>query len=327
MTKVRILGAGVMGLVMATELVARGHDVDIVDPKSGPGPHSCSWWAGGMLAPWCEGASAEEAVERLGVLSIDWWENHTECVVNKGTLVVTAGRDRGELERFARRSRHHQVLDEAQISSLEPDLTRRFQSALFFEQEAHLSPRDTLSCLQRELDNKGIGFTKEEPQTPVDIVVDARGLMARDRLSDLRGVRGEMIILRCPEVQLTRPIRLLHPRFPLYIVPRGDGVYMLGATMIESDSRGPVTARSLFELLSAAWTIHPAFGEAEVLEMGADTRPAFPDNLPKLRRDGSRIFANGLYRHGFLLSPAVARMTADHIEQGIVPEFMDVCEW
>ena len=95
-----------------------------------------------------------------------------------------------------------------------------------------------------------------------------------------------MLMLRQPEIRLSRPIRLLHPRFPVYIVPRGEGVFMVGATMVESASRSAVTARSALELLSAVWTLNPAFGEAEIIEMGAHLRPAFPDNLPAWRRDG-----------------------------------------
>jgi glycine oxidase len=142
-------------------------------------------------------------------------------------------------------------------------------------------------------------------------------------LSDLRGVKGEMVVLRCPDVRLTRPVRLLHPRLPLYLVPRGDGVYMLGATVIEASERGRVTARALLELLSAAYALHPAFAEAEIVEIGADARPAFPDNLPRIRRRGAVIYVNGLYRHGFLLAPALARRVADLALEGQRPEMMD----
>ena len=85
---------------------------------------------------------------------------------------------------------------------------------------------------------------------------------------------------------------------------------MVGATSIESASRGPVTARSAIELLSAAYALHPAFGEAEIVEMRADARPAFPDNLPRLVARGRRTYLNGLYRHGFLLAPAFAERAA-----------------
>jgi glycine oxidase len=116
---------------------------------------------------------------------------------------------------------------------------------------------------------------------------------------------------------------MLHPRVPLYIVPRGDGVFMLGATMIEGRAGDHITARALLELLSAAYALNPAFGEAEVLEIGVDNRPAFPDNMPRIRRDGNLIRANGLFRHGFLLAPALARMVADLIFDNKNPEMMD----
>src|SRR5208337_4477362 len=142
------------------------------------------------------------------------------------------------------------------------------------------------------------------------IVLDCRGFAARPQLPELRGVRGEMIRVRSPEVRLTRSVRFLHPRIPLYVVPRTDGEHMIGATMIESAERGAVSVRSAIEMLSAAYALHPAFGEAEVLEMSADVRPAYPDNEPRIEERDGRIFLNGFYRHGFLLAPAFAERAA-----------------
>ena len=141
-------------------------------------------------------------------------------------------------------------------------------------------------------------------------VIDCTGLAARKYLPDLRGVKGEMLVLRTNDVSLSRPVRLLHPRFPLYVVPRGEGIFMVGATMIESDDATRITARSMLELLSAAYALHPAFGEAEIIEIGTQARPAFPDNLPRIRRIGGTLYLNGLFRHGFLLAPALARRAA-----------------
>lgn len=155
--------------------------------------------------------------------------------------------------------------------------------------------------------------------TPPGATVDCRGLAARDALADLRDVKGEMVVLGRPEVTLRRPVRLLHPRLPLYVVPRGEGVHMLGATQIEAAERGRVTARSMLELLSADDALHPAFGEVAVLEIDCDARPAFPDNRPRIRRRGSTILVNGLFRHGFLLVPALARMTAGPVLDGTIP--------
>ncbi|TGV62319.1 FAD-dependent oxidoreductase, partial [Mesorhizobium sp. M00.F.Ca.ET.149.01.1.1] len=128
---------------------------------------------------------------------------------------------------------------------------------------------------------------------------------------ELRGVRGEMLMLRTADISLARTVRLLHPRIPIYVVPRSENLFMVGATMVESDAAGPITARSAMELLSAAYALHPAFGEAELVEAGVGVRPAFADNLPRVDRDGKNLRINGLYRHGFLLAPAMARQAAD----------------
>lgn len=325
MVGVTIIGAGVAGLCVASELAARGGRVRLIDRGGGPGPHGCSWWAGGMLAPECEGEQAEEPVVRLGRFAADWWEGQGVPVTRKGSLVVAPGRDRRELARFARRTSGHEVLDGDGIEVLEPDLGGRFSRALFFASEAHLDPRRALGVLVERLRSRGIEIESEEadPTATAGTTVDCRGLSARDALSDLRGVKGEMLVLRCPDVELSRPIRLLHPRLPLYIVPRGEGIYMLGATVVETTERSRITARSLLELLSAAYALHPAFGEAEVLETGVDARPAFPDNLPRIRRAGDLIRANGLFRHGFLLGPALAGQVADLILEDKTPEFSD----
>jgi glycine oxidase len=321
MSDFSIIGAGVVGLCIATELNARGKSVRLFDRHVAASGHACSWWAGGMLAPFCESESAEEPVVRLGQEAAPWWEKHTGCVENKGSLVLALGRDQSELKRFARRTQGHDEVKDTEISALEPDLKGRFSRGLYFARESHLAPRRALKTLGQNLAAAGIAV--ETAPVATERRIDCRGLSAKDALRDLRGVKGEMLILRCPDLALSRPIRLLHPRIPLYIVPRGDGIYMLGATMIEASDRSRITARSMLELLSAAYALHPAFGEAEILEIGVDARPAFPDNLPRIRDDGEVIYANGLYRHGFLLAPAVARMTADYLIDGTTPEVMD----
>lgn len=321
MTVWSVIGAGVAGLAVASELVSRGAKVQVFDPGGQPGPHGCSWWAGGMLAPWCEYENAEEPVLRLGQTAIDWWAKRTQ-IRRRGTLVVANQRDLPDLRRFARRTDGFSVVYGQEISCLEPDL-HNFGSGLYFDAEAHLEPRQALLDLTRQLQEDGVVFHKKRAPAQLDNAIDCRGLHARDHLTDLRGVKGEMLVIRCPDVILNRPVRLLHPRMPLYIVPRGDGVYMLGATMVESEDSSRITARSMLELLSAAYALNPAFGEAEVLEIGVDLRPAFPDNLPRIRRLGRTIFANGLYRHGYLLAPALAKGVADLALNNIHSEMVD----
>lgn len=314
-----ILGGGVCGLSLAAELSARGAQVALHDPAGAASAQGCSWWAGGMLAPDCEGVQAEPEVTRQGRRAADWWAAQGAQVTRQGTLVLALNRDRAELTTFARRAPAARWLDQPDLAALEPHLAEHFHQALFVADEAHLDPRAALAGLRARLEAQGAELSTA-PAPPDAVLIDCRGLAARDQLTDLRGVRGEMLVLRCPEVTLQRPVRLLHPRFPLYIVPRGDGVFMLGATQIESGARGPVRMRSAMELMQAAYALHPAFAEAELLETGADARPAFPDNQPRIRHQGGRLFVNGLFRHGFLLAPALACMGADLLLEGKIPE-------
>lgn len=309
-----VIGAGVAGLTTALALAERGVAVEVVERNAGLGPGSCSWHAGGMLAPWCERASTEAIVGQLGVQSIAWWRERFPGVVSQGTLVVAPTRDQAELNRFAQRTERYQWLDEVGIAALEPDLAGRFRRGLFFPDEAHLDPRLALAALVERLRSLGVATRFDTDVLPDaaagDLVFDCRGLDGRTDMPALRGVRGEMAVIRSRSFGLSRPVRLLHPRLPLYVVPRGEGIFMLGATMLESEARGAVSVRSMLELLGAAFALHPALGEAEIVEFGADLRPAFPDNLPRVERAGRVIRVNGLFRHGFLLAPVLAQIAA-----------------
>jgi len=326
--RIRIIGAGVAGLTSAFEFARAGCEVEVIERREGPGL-GCSHLAGGMLAPWCEAESAEPCVVDLGIESLRFWTETAPVATTQGSLVLTPARDRPELARFARRTSGFEHIDAAAIAALEPDLAGRFEQALFFPREAHLDPRAAMAALAArlaEFDNVALHYGADANLScdKADWTIDCRGFDGRDALPDLRGVKGEMLVLATSDVTLARPVRLVHPRHPVYIVPRGDGRFMIGATMIENEEPGRITARGMLELLGAAYTVHPAFGEAEIVETGAGVRPAFRDNLPRLRQDGRTIYVNGLYRHGFLLAPALARRVVRlALEGAIFPEVMD----
>ncbi len=309
-----VIGAGVAGLTAAVALAESGAQVTLFERSDVLGRAACSWMAGGMLAPYCEHDGAEPEVSRRGFLALDWWPRRITNVCQRGSLVVAAARDRSELRRFAARTHAHRSLDADAIAGLEPDLAGRFTHGLWFAEEAHLDPREALGALADALRQLGGTIELGKAANAGDFgevpVVDCTGLAARDALPALRGVRGEMLLLRSRDVRLSRPVRLLHPRMSVYIVPRKDGLLMLGATSIESDQSGPVTARSAMELLNAAYALHPGLAEAEILEFGVGVRPAFPDNLPHLSVNGGVVYFNGLYRHGFLLAPWYAEQLA-----------------
>ncbi len=327
--RVTVVGAGVAGLACAVEFAERGLAVELLERTQRLGAGCCSWYAGGMLAPWCELESAERLIAELGAESLAWWRDKVPGTVLGGSLVVAHGRDSGELKHFARRTERYEWLDADALAALEPDLAGRFERALYFREEGHLDPRAALAALAQRLRARGgevrfgasgAAAAKSPGECPV---VDCTGLAAREVLTDLRGVKGEMLVVRLPDLSLSRPVRVLHPRVPVYIVPRGDGHFMIGATMIESDQATRISVRSMLELLGAAYALHPAFGEAEIVEIGTGVRPAFPDNLPRLCRRGDTLYVNGLYRHGFLAAPALARRAADLLLTGReAPEVM-----
>ncbi len=313
---VLIKGAGVAGLATALELARRGIPVEVVERRADIGL-GASHWAGGMLAPYCEREAAEEIVLTSGLLAADWWDEAVPGLVQRrGTLVLASPRDLADLKRFASRTRGHRWLGEEEIGELEPDLKGRFGTGLFFSEEAHLDPRQALRGLYQAARQLGVSFRfGEEAGDTGDYarVVDCRGPQAIGEIEGLRGVRGEMLYLETADVTLSRPVRLLHPRHPLYIVPRGNGRFMLGATMIETEDDGPITARSMMELLNTAYALHPAFAEARIVETGIGIRPAFPDNVPRIIETSEGMAVAGMHRHGFLLAPALARKVAERL--------------
>ena len=315
---VSIIGAGIAGAWQALLFAQAGHAVTLHERSDAEMTDSTSHWAGGMLAPYCEAEVAEPIISRLGLRSLDIWRRELPDTPFNGSLVVAHPRERNDFERFARMTQGHQRLDAAGLAVLEPSLEGRFREALFFPTEGHVEPRRVLPKLHERIRAAGgtIKFGSDVSAKDLDgIVIDCRGLCGRDEEPSLRGVKGEMILIETDEVRLARPVRLIHPRWPLYVIPREQSLFMLGATSIEAEDTG-VSVRSALELLGAAYAVHPAFGEARIIEFGSGLRPAFPDNLPRISVRGRTIAVNGLYRHGFLIAPALAELTLAYVERG-----------
>lgn len=320
--KITVVGAGVLGLWQALTLARLGCAVMLVERSEKAFAAAASRWAGAMLAPDCEAETAPEIVRDLGQQSSALWRAVYPGVVRNGTLVTAGARDLSELGRFARATRNHRHLDEEAVAALEPDLAGRFSSALFYPHEAHFDCIAGMSGVLAAAREAGVtvalGAEWQDGMRQGAIVVDCRGLAARDAVKGLRGVRGERLLVGSREVTLSRPVRLLHPRQPIYVVPQGDGRFVVGATVIERDDEGAMTVRSALELLGSAYALHPAFGEAAILDMGAGVRPAFADNVPRVQIEdgGKTIRVNGAYRHGFLLAPILAQAVAQFIADG-----------
>lgn len=319
---ITIAGAGIFGLWQAITLSRAGHKVRVLERHPVPFEKAASQYAGAMIAPYCEAESAEPIVRDLGLDAARLWKETYPDLKRNGTLVVAGPRDQSELRRFARLTVGHSTVNADRVAELEPDLAGRFTGGLFYSDEAHMATpaalRDLLNLArsagaQFHFGTEWNGIAEDES----DWTIDCRGIAARDELTSLRGVRGERLLIETDDISFSRPIRLLHPRFASYIVPWGDGRFLVGATVIESDDSRDMTVRSALELLGLAYALHPAFGEAQIVELTAGVRPSFGDNIPRVlagKGGGQKIIrVNGAFRHGFLLAPVMADIVAKHL--------------
>lgn len=342
-----IVGAGLIGRLLALELGSAGWNISVFERDTEEGTMSCAYTGAGMLAPYSEMETADELVFALGKDSTRLW---SEIITRlslpvftqtTGTLAIAHANDAPLLEQFHKRligklpaadlTNGVNTLDTNQIEDLEPSLLRRrFHRGLYMPFEGQIDNRQLLVALKEEIKQKPIiwqcgslvsnidahEITIDNCRHKFDMVIDCRGLCAREDIPILRGVRGEIIDVYAPEVILGRPIRLMHPRYPIYIVPRQGSHFLIGATSIESDDSRPTTVQSALELLSAAFSVHSGFAEGSIMEMRVNCRPALPDNLPRIFHRSGLIRINGLYRHGFLLAPKMVAIVRAFMETG-----------
>ena len=322
MHQVAIAGAGLMGRLIGWELVKRGADVTLYERTPRDAPTSAAHVAAAMLAPTSELPDSDDAVFAMGQRSLSAWPAMLDELGVPygidGSLLVAHGPDGPLLDKFYRSLGAHgkteaKWLAATGIAELEPALAGRFERGLYLPNEGWLDNRALLAALEDRCGTILFGECVDPHRLHADSVVDCRGVGAG--FAELRGVRGEAIRLHAPEVELRRPVRLMHPRYQLYVAPRPGRHYVVGATQLESESTQATTVRSALELLSAAFALHPGFAEAQITELCAGLRPAYPDNLPRVEWHRGVLRVNGLYRHGFLIAPAVAQRAIEEIER------------
>lgn len=319
-----------MGRLLAVELARKGLQVVIHDAGDRDAKYSAAYAAAAMLAPLAESAITEQNVVKMGLYSLPRWKDligeldtPVLCEQN-GTLILWHRQDEPEAKRFTKLIHQNsqamtdlapaQLVNHDQITGLEPQI-HNFQQGLFLPNEGQLDNRELLDALLIKAETLSVKFywnsRKElsEFSDKNNWLIDCRGLGAKESWKNLRGVRGEVIRLHAPEVSITRPIRLIHPKYPIYIAPKRNHLFVIGATEIESDDTSNVSVRSTLELLSAAYTVHSGFAEARILEATAQCRPTLKNNLPFVEIEENIIKINGLYRHGFMISPAILDAT------------------
>ena len=330
---IAIVGAGIAGTMVGYYLNRAGHRVTLFDQRAAADHNIATYTAAGMLAPYAELESALHTLYELGIAGLQEWSvlaaelSADIGYVCNGTLMLAHATDHAEFTRISQilertgLTTSQQMQPQDDIAELEPELAERFTRGLYFPLEGRVDVVKTLHALQSRLQSAGCQchygtpvkvispgcLVLEDGTQRFDWVLDCRGLAARDNLTKLRGVRGELLVVEAPEVRIARMIRLLHPRYRLYISPQQDHRYIVGASQLETDDMSPISVRSTLELLSAAVSVHAGFAEARIIETRVNCRPTLPDNEPRIYHQPGLLRLNGLYRHGYLLSPLLAR--------------------
>lgn len=327
-----IAGAGLVGRVLALNLLQRGHKVTLFDEDTAYGEDAAGMTAAGMLALFAELETAESSIFEHGKRSIELWPSLLEeldiadAYQLAGSIITAHPQDFSELDHFidtlkskVEEASTIKVLDKVGITDLEPDLEQHTK-AFYIPHEGQVDAQrfmktssDYLLAHPNVTWHENTKVDKVESGTlyfndkskSYDWVFDSRGLGANEQIDNLRGVRGEVFWLDAPEVNITRPTRMLHPRYKIYIVPRPNNRYIIGATEIESEDKSPMSVRSSLELLSAVYSMHTGFAEARIVNMVTNCRPTLKDNLPNIEQSDKLTRVNGLYRHGYLLAPAI----------------------
>ena len=335
--RVRVLGAGIIGLSCADELVRRGHGVEVVDPAPGTG---ASYAAAGMLSPAAEVWHGEREVLDLGRRSTALWEGYAARLGvplhTAGTLLV--GLDAADLQEVerqadlcARSGAGVRLLDRRELLALEPGLWPRVAGGALLPDDVSVDPRAVVRALLARLD------VVPAPVGGCDVTVVATGAALPGFLGPLartvRGVRGEVLRVRTDDPP-RHTVRAWAHGEPVYLVPRDGGAtageVVVGATTEEHDEPPVVTVGGVVRLLAAARQVVPGLDRAELLEATARDRPGTPDNLPLVgptdvdAPDGSRVvLAARHFRHAVLLAPLTARLVADHLQTGAVEPVLD----
>ncbi len=324
--KIAVVGAGICGSLTAWYAQQAGFEVHVFEPDRDK--KNCSFTAAGMLAPMAELESSDDNIYKLGMTSVSLWPKIIKALNvpvfhrDNGTLVVSHRQDDGVFNQFVNVLKNKlgdSFSTQCELlaqQNLEPEL-KEFGTALYLKNEAQVDSHQTLhalhTSLQAGIKNKAtwhwqkadVITAKNVNGIEFDWVFDCRGLAAADDIPGLHGVRGEVIMVQAPQVNISRMVRVMHPRYRIYIVPRENNCYMIGATEIQSDDTGPMSVRSTLELLSAAFSVHSGFAEARILALDTNARPTTMDHQPIIDSQDGLTRINGLYRHGYLLAPAV----------------------
>jgi len=356
--EVLVVGGGVIGLSVAWRARQRGIGVTVLERgATGQGTSRVAAGMIAPVAEVEFGGAGRRLLE-LGLRSAAMWPGFAEELAGcsgqdidlrrTGTLLLAADSDEAaELERQLefRRTLGLDVrrLAPSAARELEPALAPVLRMALEVPDDHAVDPRRVLAGLRLACEAEGVVIREGEAVAALELEggrVTGVLMSGGDRLAagsvllaagpwsgeieglpgparlPVRPVKGQILRLRDPQGPglLERVVRYTGG----YVVPRGDGRYVLGATVEERGFELGATAGGVYELLRDAHELLPGIAELEIEELSTGLRPGTPDNLPAIGRgvlDGL-LWATGHHRNGILLAPLTAELLVDVLEGG-----------
>jgi glycine oxidase len=336
-----ILGGGLMGLSVAHALARTGESVLVLSRRRS---EAAGFVAAGMLAPHAEGLSGPLlALGQASLALIPQWvasieaDSGLSCDL-QSTGIVVPFRSAAEREAYPTAS-FGEPLERAALEQEVPGIGPRWPVGLLFPQDGQM---DNRRCLMRALEAacvvRGVAFEEGS---------EVRGLLSSSSAdAGLSGVRvqradGELHTVPCQRAVLTcgawaaellpqvpvfpvkgQMLSLQGPRQALprvlfgpgtYLVPRGDGLVVVGASMEpEAGFQPGLTPAGQHQLEEGVAALLPEARFWPPMERWWGFRPCTPDQGPLL---GSGPMAGlwmavGHHRNGVLLAAITARLIA-----------------
>ena len=334
MKKIGIVGGGLLGRLAAFVLTESGHIVEVYEKTpENPGLsnlRAAAFTSAGLLSPISEKDSGGNIIFELGTKSLNLWsylDKKIKKIIDeglglflKGNLFVSSPAEVDNAIRlFNKIGFKGPPLSKDEKNTIEPNLSEKL-ICWIVPDEGQIYPSRALNALvvatnklseksvwhfNTLVENFGPGWIKtEKTVTNYDFVFDVRGVGATD--VGIRGVRGEVVLLDPPSnFCLRHPVRFLHPRFKIYIVPHENRRVLVGSTEIESQDVSPISLQSALDLLTVARYVFPELSEARILSTDVNLRPASFNNQPFFQIKENLVHVNGLFRHGWLVAPAL----------------------
>jgi glycine oxidase len=342
--KIGIIGAGIMGRLIAIELLKKNYLISLFEKDDILSSHSCAATAAGMLAPWSEATESTDLVFELGLYSLDLWPeilnsiNSSDLFMRNGTAHLALYREKYKLDNALSRLKmrniniNYKEINDLNKEQLIGNYSENYSAGYYLPNEASIDPRAFLERSNLFFKKNNLNFfantkvnhfsknkiSTNEGNYEFDIVINTTGMGCKKEfkanLNLLRGVRGSLLLVEAPLVNIHSIIRLMHLRYPVYIVPRGNHKYIIGATSHESECIKPMTVESLLELLSVATHFDKGFLEAHILEQRVNLRPTFENGSPQIHKINDVYYINGLYRNGITISPAIANIFCKYLD-------------